>query len=237
MHKFAAIMHSPSTAILFFSRSAAAEARAKSLNKASSAHQREQLFEGLIRKTLAEISKSGLPLIKSDDTTQIGNSFGERLANAIEGVFEQGYEQVIAIGNDCPNFSHQMLQTAQVQLAAQKMVIGPAADGGAYLIGLHREIYKRQKFIDLDWETDELQKNLIDYGRELSTKIYSLSNEIDIDTEADLISFLQKFRQPGKLRTLILSLLSIADRKHTLTSSTYSSSFYTLSNLRAPPLV
>ena len=229
-------MRSATTAILFFSRSAAAEAQTKSLHETFSARQREQLFQELISNTLAEVQKSGLPLIKSDDHTQVGHSFGERLANAIEDVFEQGYEQVIAIGNDCPNFSHRVLKTTKDQLATQKMVIGPATDGGAYLIGLHRETYTREKFINLRWESNRLFEDLLTYGSESSIPIYSLSCEMDIDTKKDLLLFLQKFRQHTKLRSIIWSLLHAVDRTLTSPLPTYSTSLYSVASLRGPPI-
>lgn len=79
---------------------------------------------------------------------QRGSDLGERMLNAFRMVFEQ-HEKIILIGSDCPYLQIDHLNQAIQKLNESDCVLGPALDGGYYLIGLRRMI--DELFIDRSW--------------------------------------------------------------------------------------
>lgn len=124
------------TAILLFARTAEAEARHKSVggNRGASANYR--LLKTLVHHATDVAEQSGLPVFHISELEQRGHSFGARLYHAFEQVYAQGFERVIAIGSDCAHLTPTMLSNAAQQLSKRSMVLGPARDGGVYLMGL-----------------------------------------------------------------------------------------------------
>jgi glycosyltransferase A (GT-A) superfamily protein (DUF2064 family) len=67
---------------------------------------------------------------------QVGRSFAARFENAIERVAQFGYDEVVAIGRDCPDLRAEDIENAFAELASKKLVLGPDHSGGCYLIAL-----------------------------------------------------------------------------------------------------
>tara|TARA_B100001146_G_C16201087_1_gene444725 strand:- start:3660 stop:4199 length:540 start_codon:yes stop_codon:yes gene_type:complete len=123
---------------------------------------------------------------------QQGNTFGERYLNAIEAVFEQGYDHIITIGNDTPQLTTAHLKQATAQLANQSVVLGPSADGGYYLMGMHRSQYNRAKFEALPWQQASLLRSITHLFEEQS--VYFLNKLRDVDRFHDVRNFLHSFK-------------------------------------------
>lgn len=70
--------------------------------------------------------------------TQKGNDLGERMQNAFAKSFDSGYEKVVIIGSDCFELQTDHIDEAFDQLANHDVVIGPAKDGGYYLLGMNK---------------------------------------------------------------------------------------------------
>lgn len=88
---------------------------------------------------------------------QRGATFGERLGNAISDTFALGYQQVVAIGNDCPTLSLGDLDAAFDRLDADaSLVAAPTHDGGAFLIGARHDRFAIAEFIELPWQSSRL---------------------------------------------------------------------------------
>ena len=175
------------TAILFFSRTPSAEARCKTL----APQRNEAVVETLIQHTVSRAEKTGLPLYRCFTPDQVGVSFGERLANAMETVYAQGHEAVIVIGNDSPGLTTGDLLSAAQTLQNGHLVLGPARDGGVYLIGMTAAAYRREAFVELAWETPQLQAAFQHYLRTAQVAARFLVPRIDIDSAADLRRFLR----------------------------------------------
>ncbi|MEM8525651.1 MAG: DUF2064 domain-containing protein [Bacteroidota bacterium] len=219
-----------STAILLFSRTAADEAA----TKAFAFDRKNQLVaKQLVKHSIITAQKTQLPLFKSYNTTQKGNSFGERLANEIEKVFQRGYESIIVIGNDCPQLSAEHILQAKAQLQQQEVVLGPASDGGVYLIGLQKDAYDRKTFLSFDWEKETLQAT----WKAQVEQIVWLETLSDIDSAADLSKFLKTAPKWHTLRQLLAAILKeiklVIDTNHKLPAKFHFNS----SALRAPPFV
>ncbi len=179
------------TAILFFSRNPQEEATTKKLTFRRS----QEAIRILLKHSLRQARKTNLPLFTCYSPQQRGNTFGERLANAMEDVFTNGYNNVLVIGNDSPGLSTGLLLKANKALLAGQLVLGPALDGGVYLIGINRTAYDRNQFLELHWETPDLQASLQHYASEKKIAVTRLCGLTDIDTVAD---FWQFFRHHQK---------------------------------------
>ena len=98
----------------------------------------KDLFEALSRHTQNTVKKTQLSYFHFTEKNQKGSSFGERFTNAIQSVYDIGFEQIITIGNDSPHLqASQILETART-ISKNKAVLGPSKDGGFYLMGLHK---------------------------------------------------------------------------------------------------
>jgi len=152
-------MHFQSTAILLFSRTATAEVEMKSFGAGAAG---SRITEALIARTELTLKKTRLPVFRSDESSQVGHTFGERLANAMARVYNAGFKRLLVVGNDCPSVSAAHLIAAARQLGAGRNVVGPDRRGGVWLIGLQRKDFDATVFAALPWESHELYGALSD---------------------------------------------------------------------------
>jgi uncharacterized protein len=123
-----------------------------------------------------------------DDLTyweQVGHSLGDRLQLATKSAFEAGAKRVVVIGTDCPSLTSSDLTSAFEQLEAHDIVVGPAQDGGYYLIGLNAE--RASLFADIDWSTSQVLQQTLQRTNELSLRVYRLRLLPDVDYPEDLL--------------------------------------------------
>ena len=80
---------------------------------------------------------------------QEGNMLGERMKNASKKMFETGYKKIIIIGSDCCELTGEIINDAFNILSKKNVVIGPALDGGYYLLGMNNFI--SELFDDKEW--------------------------------------------------------------------------------------
>jgi rSAM/selenodomain-associated transferase 1 len=123
-------------------------------------------------------------------TAQGSGDLGCRLDRAFRRAFDEGAQRVVIIGSDCPEAGTHDIQAAWTALLSHDVVLGPATDGGYWLIGLRAP--QRELFVDIPWSTDkvlrETQKRCGVAG--LTTRL--LRELSDVDTEADWRRFLAK---------------------------------------------
>lgn len=115
---------------------------------------------------------------------QRGADLGARMENAIEMAFEQGYKRVSIIGTDCIELTTQIIANAFETLRTKDAVVGPAVDGGYYLLGINRFI--PELFREKEWSTNSVCQDTINDFSRLSINYHQLSMLRDVDTEADL---------------------------------------------------
>jgi rSAM/selenodomain-associated transferase 1 len=91
---------------------------------------------------------------------------GERMLHAFLCLFEKGYKRVVIIGSDCPDLAPADVDLAFDALAGTDVVIGPAADGGYYLLGLKQphEMLFRNKTWSSDTVLSQTLQDIHDYG-------------------------------------------------------------------------
>lgn len=115
---------------------------------------------------------------------QSGEDLGARMMNAFTNTFCEGYEKVVIIGTDCAQLETSHLNEAFMRLINNEVVIGPAYDGGYYLIGLNKII--PGLFRSIDWGTNEVLAQTLAICSELKLNTYLLPLLADVDREEDL---------------------------------------------------
>lgn len=117
---------------------------------------------------------------------QRGNDLGERMGNVFVDHFTEGFGEIVMIGSDAPDLPQEFVSEAFEALADHDAVIGPACDGGYYLVGFRRENFSAGIFDALPWSTSELLLQQLKRFRDLGLRVYILPPWQDIDTLANL---------------------------------------------------
>ncbi len=115
--------------------------------------------------------------------TQEGNGFEARFLGAVDRALALGFERIVAIGSDTPGLEASDL-TAAIDSPLDRMVVGPAADGGAYLIALDRSA--RSILDGLPWCTPSLTRTLIARAGRAGHAVRTLAVRSDIDRRTDV---------------------------------------------------
>jgi uncharacterized protein len=132
------------------------------------------------------IPPSDLFLITDKFTPKLqqGDDLGERMFNAISSGFESGFHHIVLIGTDCYELSREILNQSFRALERFDAVVGPATDGGFYLIGLNRVF--PELFLDRQWSTPDVLRETTTILQRLGIPCELLSELSDIDTFDDL---------------------------------------------------
>lgn len=119
-----------------------------------------------------------------DKRLQQGNTLGEKMNYAFEESFRLGYESVCIIGTDCFELTSEILDKAFVALETNDSVIGPAADGGYYLLGMNR--YIPEFFRNKTWSTNSVCPDTLEDFKRLRLHYQVLPTLHDVDNASDL---------------------------------------------------
>ena len=117
-------------------------------------------------------------------STQGPDPLGLRLERAFQEAFQAGFHRVVLIGSDCPGLTRLLLEKALNHLAHHDLVLGPARDGGYYLIGMGRIL--RPLFVDIPWGTETVCHKTLEIAREMGLNVVLLETLDDIDRPEDL---------------------------------------------------
>lgn len=133
--------------------------------------------------------------------------FGVRLQCAIQRVQQQGYSSVITIGTDSPSLPAEYLDRAAAALAYNDLVLGPALDGGYYLIGL-KSPPPTELFNGIDWSTERVLRQTLQRAEQLRLSVYQLPVWYDVDDLVSLQKFCTENNLPPVLWQKVQSFLS-----------------------------
>lgn len=115
---------------------------------------------------------------------QAEGDIGFRMASAFQTTFNNNIDNVIIIGSDCPTLNYQILSEAFQALHQHDLVLGPATDGGYYLIGLRHFI--PELFTDISWSTSEVFQQTVEIAGKLNLAATYLTELSDVDRPEDL---------------------------------------------------
>jgi rSAM/selenodomain-associated transferase 2/rSAM/selenodomain-associated transferase 1 len=120
---------------------------------------------------------------------QGGGDIGLRMGRALKAAFGQGCETVVVVGSDIPDITTDIIQKAFEALKQSDLVLGPAGDGGYYLIGVHRRSFRHwhpQLFSDISWGTAKVLPQTLGIAHKLGLNYNLLDTLRDVDRPEDL---------------------------------------------------
>jgi len=121
---------------------------------------------------------------------QRGADLGERLAAAFAELLAGPAGRAVAIGADCPDLGPGVLREAFAALGDHDLVLGPARDGGYYLIGLRQRA--PALFQGVSWGTDQVLSQTLERAERDALRVGLLGVLDDIDTPEDLVRFVAR---------------------------------------------
>ena len=122
--------------------------------------------------------------------TQKGEDLGEKMNNAFLDLKSNGYDQIIIIGTDCLELNNELIHEAFESLNSTDYVLGPATDGGYYLLGLTE--LNDVLFLNKAWSNDKVFQTAIDTIQQQNKTVFLLEKLSDIDTFDDLRAYQEK---------------------------------------------
>jgi hypothetical protein len=135
---------------------------------------------------------------------QAGETLGDRLAVAFsERIFFHRAEKVIAIGTDDPSLTRDAVERAFLLLESCDWVIGPAEDGGYYLIGCRGASFESSVFRGIEWGTSAVLEASIDRIRDTGGTIALLPHRRDIDLVDDLRSYSSEVNPDSRIAEVL----------------------------------
>ena len=124
---------------------------------------------------------------------QVGEDLGIRMLNAFKHSFAAGYQKVMIIGSDLFDLTSENIENAFQQLDSNDVVLGPAEDGGYYLLGmnaLQEDIFKNK-----DWGTASVRKDTLIDLQDKAVFLLKELNDVDVFEDIEHHSAFQQFLQ------------------------------------------
>ncbi len=186
-------MNRKDTCILLFTRTPEEEAQHKILSPFSNTNL--SLIKSLFNRTVDLVEKSGLPFVIFSEEKQQGDNFGERIAHALQEVFEKGYRSVIVLGGDCPSLKKRDLIKSLKFIEQGKNVLGGTPGGGVYLMAIQKENFDAHILSNFSWETPFIFNELFSFLSEKKSSLQLLRELQDINHQEGLWQLLGKYHQ------------------------------------------
>ncbi len=121
---------------------------------------------------------------------QKGTSLGDRMLSAFETTFTCGAGKAAIIGTDIPDLDDTAVADAFAALDVSDVVIGPATDGGYYLLGMRSPA--RDLFSGIAWSTENVFRKTVDKITHLGLSLAVLRTLTDIDTAATYTEYIRR---------------------------------------------
>jgi hypothetical protein len=114
---------------------------------------------------------------------QEGENLGERMSNAFQLLFKSGYQRILILGTDCAQLESRHITDAIQKLDEKDVVIGPAEDGGYYLLGMKKST--TSLFEGIEWSTSQVFSQTIEKltRAELSYGIIETLSDVDVEED------------------------------------------------------
>jgi uncharacterized protein len=147
----------------------------------------EALFQGILAEKSVLLLADGTPSMPANV-----QGFGRCLLHAIESMLARGHEAAIVLNSDSPTLPTAVLERAvgELSLPLDRIVLGPAEDGGYYLLGMRKA--HAHLFADIAWSTDAVADTTRLRARELGLDIVELPDWYDVDDERALCRLVQE---------------------------------------------
>ena len=197
-------MTPPGTALLFFVKYPAPGKVKSRLASELGAEWTTGLYRAFVEDILHTIDGTGIPCHVAVHSPNAGSSIenwlgrdrhylpqegadlGERMANAFRAIFAAGAERAVLIGSDIPDLPASVLTDASNALESSDAVVGPARDGGYYLIGFRKDRFLPEIFRGITWSRPDVFDRTRRIFQRSGTSLHVLSPWQDVDTIDDL---------------------------------------------------
>jgi rSAM/selenodomain-associated transferase 1 len=177
-----------------------------------------ELYRALLDHTVAVVAASGLqfrlslaaaPVEPPDGLrweVQPPGGMGDRLAAAFERAFGRGESRVLVVGSDCPELEPEHLRRAAAALERAALVLGPATDGGYWLIG-QRAPGVAGLLDGIPWSTRRTFEATTARARAAGVDPLVLDELVDLDRREDLVAVRARGRMPPRLDAAVRHIL------------------------------
>lgn len=121
---------------------------------------------------------------------QVSGNLGRRMQKAFKWVFDRGARQSVLVGSDIPGLDRAIMEQALDHLERRDLVLGPARDGGYYLIGMNHTVPANSRnslFASMPWGTGEILSRTLEAARRAGLSFSLLPPLHDLDRPADLV--------------------------------------------------
>jgi len=126
-----------------------------------------------------------------DKKQQYGDDLGQRMAYAFSSGFQDNYEKIIIIGSDMYDINTTDINKAFKGLDQNDYVLGPAEDGGYYLLGMR--IFNSNLFTNKQWGTETVLKDTLNDLKNENIKLLKTKNDVDFYEDIKDIEAFQPF--------------------------------------------
>jgi rSAM/selenodomain-associated transferase 1 len=123
---------------------------------------------------------------------QEGKDLGERMKNGFIEAFSMQFENVILIGSDIPDLPLSIVKQAFRMFETHDAVVGPAHDGGYYLIGFRNDTFVPEVFDKMKWGGETVLRSTLNRIKKRGCRVHLLPTWHDVDTLADVMALLQR---------------------------------------------
>ncbi|APQ19263.1 glycosyltransferase [Maribacter hydrothermalis] len=132
-----------------------------------------------------------------DKKLQVGDDLGIRMANAFQEGFQNEYQKIIIIGSDMLDLSLEDIENAFKALEKNDFVVGPAEDGGYYLLGMKK--FLPALFQNKTWGTETVLKDTLNNLEHESVALLETKNDVDYYEDIKDIDAFKPFLKHIKL--------------------------------------
>jgi rSAM/selenodomain-associated transferase 1 len=217
-------MDGPSLILLFVKVPIAGRVKSR-LASALSDEAAAELYRNFVLDMLATIDASGYPcriciyppdareLIaawlgsRRQYVPQAGDDLGSRMVSAFQEAFASGASRAVLLGSDVPDLPGEVIADAFDGLKENDAVIGPAPDGGYYLIGFRNDTFRPEVFRDIRWGTDSALRETLERFPRAGYRVHHVRPWQDVDTVEDLRSLRQRMSGPAFERSHTVQVL------------------------------
>lgn len=153
---------------------------------------------------------------------QGAGDLGRRLHTAAADAFAEGARKMVVVGTDCPDLQASHLIDAFARLDTNDVVVGPAQDGGYYLIGLRR--MHSHIFAGIDWGTVSVLEQTRQRAASLGASIDLLPTLRDVDRPEDLPLWERRSKLDATTRPAVSVIIPALNEEETVASAIRSAS-------------
>ena len=172
-----------------------------------------ELFRCFILDTAESVTRAGLPLricfTPASEINKVadllppqsynlmpqeGKDLGERMENAFRRAFAEGCCRAVLLGSDIPDLPADIIGEALAALLSVDLVLGPARDGGYYLIGMTGPRVCQDLFRGIPWSSPSVFRLTLQKAQAAGLKVHLLPDWNDVDSVEDLRDLVSRNR-------------------------------------------